>query len=120
MCISYGDVLCLLSMEMGVQNGISLRGEFVSLFQIFELLLSFCSVNSIRCLVCHSLLKSSALQDPVRYKILLSEPQAHLSEPFFAVVHWAAQSVETHDSAPLLALEFLKEIYLVINYLYFS
>ncbi|KAI8519161.1 hypothetical protein Bbelb_024180 [Branchiostoma belcheri] len=77
--------------------------------KIFELLLSFCSVNGLRCTVCRALLNTPALQDPDRY-----QPQVHqrqITEPFFALVHWAGQSVETHDQAPLFALDLLKEIF---------
>ncbi|XP_066264891.1 protein CIP2A homolog [Branchiostoma lanceolatum] len=77
--------------------------------QIFELLLSFCSVNGLRCTVCRALLNTPSLQDPDRY-----QPQIHqrqITEPFFALVHWAGQSVETHDQAPLFALDLLKEVF---------
>eukprot|EP00058_Branchiostoma_floridae_P022655 XP_002608145.1 hypothetical protein BRAFLDRAFT_126254 [Branchiostoma floridae] len=77
--------------------------------KIFELLLSFCSVNGLRCTVCRALLNTPSLQDPDRY-----QPQIHqrqITEPFFALVHWAGQSVETHDQAPLFALDLLKEIF---------
>ncbi|CAH1250882.1 KIAA1524 [Branchiostoma lanceolatum] len=77
--------------------------------KIFELLLSFCSVNGLRCTVCRALLNTPSLQDPDRY-----QPQIHqrqITEPFFALVHWAGQSVETHDQAPLFALDLLKEVF---------
>lgn len=63
--------------------------------------------------MCRSLFNSPTLQDTGRYKELLNTPKAHVAEPLFAVVHCAAQSVETHGKAPLLALEFLREVYQV-------
>ena len=80
-------------------------------FQIFELLLSFCAVNGLRCVICRSLVETTSLQHPAQYKVVLSHAQ--LTEPFLAVVHWAGQAVDTHDVAPLLAIDFLKELYQV-------
>lgn len=85
-------------------------------WQIFELLLSFCSVNGLRCTVCHALLESPSLKpqeksSDQKYKQILSLSPDADTEPFNAVLHWAGQSVETHDAAPLLALDFLNQVF---------
>ena len=83
-------------------------------FQIFDLLLSFCSVNGVRSVVCKLLVQSPIINDSVKYKQLVGN--ARVSEPYFAIVRWAAQSVQSHGDAPLLALDFLKEILEVISH----
>uniref|UniRef100_X2B041 CIP2A N-terminal domain-containing protein n=1 Tax=Capitella teleta TaxID=283909 RepID=X2B041_CAPTE len=75
--------------------------------KIFELLLSFCSVNGLRCSVCNSFADSSS---PESDQEMMSVGPGDETSPFTAVLHWASQSVETHDSAPLLALDFLSQM----------
>lgn len=42
---------------------------------------------------------------------MLIGPVNQVKEPLLATVHWAQQSPDTHDEAPLYALDFLTEIY---------
>ncbi|CAH1799027.1 unnamed protein product [Owenia fusiformis] len=84
-------------------------GEGEIVYKLFELLLSCCKVSGLRCIICKTIMNISSLKtEPVGREMLR---QGQISEPFFAVVHWIGQSVESHDRAPLLALDFLKEIY---------
>ncbi|XP_070535045.1 protein CIP2A homolog [Ptychodera flava] len=77
--------------------------------KIFELLLAFCSSSSIRCTVCQTLMSSPVLQnsDVVPQQTM----QANTTEPYYAILHYIRQSYNTCDNVPLLALEFLKEVY---------
>ncbi|XP_064627345.1 protein CIP2A homolog L-like [Lineus longissimus] len=97
------------NLEMSLRKLFKLLPKVQNADKLFELLLSFCSTNSLRCVVCRSLFDSPALQDSIMYQQMMEEN--NLSEPFFAVVHWARQSVETHNKAPLLALDLLRELY---------
>ena len=79
------------------------------IFQIIELLLSFCSVNGVRSVLCKILAQPSANKDPVKYQQLLTHTR--IAEPFFSVIHWGSQLVQSHSTTPLLALDFIKEIF---------
>lgn len=46
---------------------------------------------------------------------MLIGPVNQVKEPLLATVHWAQQSPDTHDEAPLYALDFLTEIYEVTS-----
>ncbi|XP_027056078.1 protein CIP2A homolog isoform X2 [Pocillopora damicornis] len=69
--------------------------------KVFELLLTFCSVTGLRCLVCRALFSpaSSKPKDP------------NVNSAYDAVLYWASQSVDTHSTVSLKALDFIKEIY---------
>lgn len=68
---------------------------------MFELLLTFCSVTGLRSLVCRALFTpaSSKPKDP------------NVNSAYDVVLYWASQSVETHSTVSLKALDFIKEIY---------
>ena len=80
-----------------------------SLAKLLELLLAFSAVNGIRSAVCRLLIESTTLQEPITYQQLKS--QSRFVEPFFAIVYFASRGVTTHRNLPLLALDFLKEVY---------
>ncbi|XP_022780826.1 protein CIP2A homolog [Stylophora pistillata] len=69
--------------------------------KVFELLLTFCSVTGLRCLVCRALFSpaSSKPKDP------------NVNSAYDAVLYWTSQSVDTHSTVSLQALDFIKEIY---------
>ncbi|XP_020608819.1 protein CIP2A homolog [Orbicella faveolata] len=69
--------------------------------KVFELLLTFCSVTGLRSLVCRALFTpaSSKPKDP------------NVNSAYDVVLYWASQSVETHSTVSLKALDFIKEIY---------
>ena len=48
-------------------------------------------------------------QSDVVYESLMNDTQ--LTEPFLAIVHWAAQDAAAHTNASLLAVQLLKELY---------
>lgn len=50
-----------------------------------------------------------------QFSDMLIGPVNQVKEPLLATVHWAQQSPDTHDEAPLYALDFLTEIYEVIS-----
>ncbi|KAJ8314491.1 hypothetical protein KUTeg_006641 [Tegillarca granosa] len=82
-----------------------------SVVKIFELLLAFCAVEGVRSTICKCILSLTTLEDRGRFMELLSLPVSQITDPLLATVHWASQSVETHDNAPLFALDFLTEFY---------
>lgn len=88
---------------------------FLISFQIFELLLAFCAVEGVRSTICKCMLSLTTLEDRGRFMELLSLPVSQITDPLLATVHWASQSVETHDNAPLFALDFLSEFYEVMK-----
>ncbi|KAJ7379243.1 hypothetical protein OS493_017752 [Desmophyllum pertusum] len=69
--------------------------------KVFELLLTFCSVTGLRSLVCRALFSpaSSKPKDP------------NVNSAYNVVLYWASQSVDTHSTVSLKALDFIKEIY---------
>lgn len=69
--------------------------------KVFELLLTFCSVTGLRSLVCRALFTpaSSKPKDP------------NVNSACDVVLYWASQSVDTHSTVSLKALDFIKEIY---------
>lgn len=50
-----------------------------------------------------------------QFSDMLIGPVNQVKEPLLATVHWAQQSPDTHDEAPLYALDFLTEIYEVTS-----
>ncbi|XP_078000449.1 protein CIP2A homolog [Glandiceps talaboti] len=92
-----------------ILNLLTKNSEPEAIAKIFELLLAFCSSNGIRCTVCQTLMSSPTLQSTE--SLHQQSIQPGITEPFYAVLHWASQSYNTHSAAPLVALDFLKEIY---------
>lgn len=78
-----------------------LKLSCIFFLQVFELLLTFCSVTGLRNLVCKALFSivSSRPKDPKR------------NSAFDVVLYWASQSVDIHSTVSLKALDFIKEIY---------
>ena len=98
----------------GNDSLLSLSHFFVSndlcmfLLQIFELLLAFSSINELRPTICRNLMMTpylEALDSSVEPARLAS------TEPYFAAINWAMQDVETYEKAPIMALEFLTDVY---------
>ncbi|XP_071113650.1 protein CIP2A homolog [Haliotis cracherodii] len=92
----------------------SSTGETVT--KLFELLLSFCTLGTIRTSICKTLFSAPRLQSADHYRNALKGPVSGQSEPLFAVVHWAMQTVDTSDTASLFALDLLTEIYEEVLY----
>ena len=63
--------------------------------------MTFCSVTGLRSLVCRALFTpaSSKPKDP------------NVNSAYDVVLYWASQSVDTHSTVSLKALDFIKEIY---------
>ncbi|XP_002738232.1 protein CIP2A-like, partial [Saccoglossus kowalevskii] len=107
------SMLVFEDLSGGIQEVLKLltrNSEPESICKTFELLLAFCKSSGIRCTVCHTLMSSPLVQN------CESVPQhpmqlPGITQPFYAVLHWTRQTHATHDKAPLLALDFLKEIY---------
>ncbi|XP_056014640.1 protein CIP2A homolog isoform X2 [Ostrea edulis] len=78
---------------------------------VFELLLCFCSIEGVRCLISRSVLSTLDFNVRPQFSDMLIGPVNQVSEPLLATVHWAQQSSDTHDEAPLYALDFLAEVY---------
>ncbi|KAL5009584.1 hypothetical protein ScPMuIL_011889 [Solemya velum] len=78
--------------------------------KIFDLFLSLCNVGGIRFEVCKRLLLASPLNIR-RFEDLVKLPVEQLGDPLIACVHWASQSVETHNITSHYALDFLFEVY---------
>nr|XP_006822798.1 PREDICTED: protein CIP2A homolog [Saccoglossus kowalevskii] len=105
------SLLVFEDLSSGIQEILKLltrNSESEDVAKAFELLLAFCKVSSFRCTVCQTLMSSASLQNGDSVKQL---QQAGTTEPFFAILHWASQSYTTHELVPLLALDFLKEMY---------
>ncbi|XP_031552269.1 protein CIP2A homolog [Actinia tenebrosa] len=75
--------------------------------KIFELLLTFCSVNGVRTMLCKTFLCS---------EVTKAKGEDKMNEMYNSVVYWASQPVESHPSVSLYALDFLKEMYEVRLY----
>lgn len=69
--------------------------------KVFELLLTFCTVAGLRSLVCKALLTpaNSKPKDP------------NVNSSYDIVLYWVNQSVDTHSTVSIKALDFIKEIY---------
>lgn len=99
-------MLQLLKLGQAVAAQIFLACTFLKLsciffLQVFELLLTFCSVTGLRNLVCKALFStvSSRPKDP------------KINSAYDVVLYWASQSVDIHSTVSLKALDFIKEIY---------
>ncbi|XP_038072703.1 protein CIP2A homolog [Patiria miniata] len=77
--------------------------------KIFELLLAFCAVTDLRPTVCKNLMATPPLQNVDAHS--KGSTKLSTSEPFLAIVTWASQPVDLHESVSLLAVELLKEVY---------
>ena len=75
--------------------------QFLSVLKVFELLLTFCTVAGLRSLVCKALLTpaNSKPKDP------------NVNSSYDIVLYWVNQSVDTHSTVSIKALDFIKEIY---------
>lgn len=78
---------------------------------IFELLLCFCSIEGVRSRISRSVLSTLDFNGRQQFSDMLIGPVNQVKEPLLATVHWAQQSPDSHDEAPLYALDFLTEIY---------
>ncbi|XP_078321392.1 protein CIP2A-like isoform X2 [Crassostrea virginica] len=78
---------------------------------VFELLLCFCSIEGVRSRISRGVLSTLDFGSRPQFADMLIGPVHQVKEPLLATVHWAQQSPDTHDLAPLYALDFLSEIY---------
>ncbi|XP_022093983.1 protein CIP2A homolog isoform X2 [Acanthaster planci] len=77
--------------------------------KIFELLLAFCAVTDLRPPICKNLMATPSLQNVDTHH--RGSGKLSTSEPFLAVITWASQPVDLHESVSLMAVELLKEVY---------
>ncbi|KAL3881436.1 hypothetical protein ACJMK2_027878 [Sinanodonta woodiana] len=82
-----------------------------SVTKIFELLITFCSVPGIRPVVCRSVMVAFPIQDAAIFPKLSQTPLSKISDPLLATVHWAGQPTDISSMAPIMAFDFLTEIY---------
>lgn len=92
---------CFMDCLLDLTNEPTSGWILFSTWKVFELLLTFCSVTGLRSLVCRALFTpaSSKPKDP------------NVNSAYDVVLYWASQSVETHSTVSLKALDFIKEIY---------
>ncbi|XP_076466718.1 protein CIP2A homolog L-like isoform X2 [Babylonia areolata] len=81
-----------------------------SVAKIFDLLISFCSLGSLRGCLC-KLLFGSPLPPAKQLSSMLGHPPQAGSPPLVATLCWAALPVTQTSSAAQAALDFLKEMY---------
>uniref|UniRef100_A0A4W3JX22 Cellular inhibitor of PP2A n=1 Tax=Callorhinchus milii TaxID=7868 RepID=A0A4W3JX22_CALMI len=93
-----------LSQVLGLLHG----KDSDSATKILELLLAFCSVTSLRRILCHAMFGASFQQSLVATKL---KPQVKPSEPIISLLHWSSQPLENPESCSLLALVLLKELF---------
>ncbi|XP_078089075.1 protein CIP2A isoform X2 [Mustelus asterias] len=76
--------------------------------EILELLLAFCSVSSLRRILCHTMFGTSSEQ-----RITTASLKSHVkpSEPIITLIHWSSQPLENSERCSLLALVLLKELF---------
>ncbi|XP_072116339.1 protein CIP2A isoform X1 [Mobula birostris] len=85
-----------------------LRGkDSDSAAKILELLLAFCSVNSLRRILCHAVFGASE----ERLTAAKLKSQLKPSEPIITLIHWSSQPLENPERCSLLALVLLKELF---------
>lgn len=90
------QVLCLL------------RGkDSDSAAKILELLVAFCSVNSLRRILCHTIFATSE----ERTTTTKLKSQIQPSEPIITLIHWSNQPLENLERCSVLALVLLKELF---------
>ncbi|XP_067849154.1 protein CIP2A [Heptranchias perlo] len=86
-----------------------LRGkDSDSAAKILELLVAFCSVSSLRRILCHAMFGTSSEQRVTAAKL---KSQVKPSEPIVTLIHWSSQPVENPERCSLLALGLLKELF---------
>ncbi|XP_072901396.1 protein CIP2A [Hemitrygon akajei] len=85
-----------------------LRGkDSDSAAKILELLVAFCSVNSLRRILCHAVFGASE----ERLTAAKLKSQLKPSEPIITLLHWSSQPLENPERCSLLALVLLKELF---------
>ncbi|XP_059824497.1 protein CIP2A isoform X2 [Hypanus sabinus] len=85
-----------------------LRGkDSDSAAKILELLVAFCSVNSLRRILCHAVFGASE----ERLTAAKLKSQLKPSEPIITLIHWSSQPLENPERCSLLALVLLKELF---------
>ncbi|XP_041354760.1 protein CIP2A homolog [Gigantopelta aegis] len=92
------------------------RGTAETMAKLFGLLLSFCSVTGVYSMMCKAMFNIQTSVGAGYYQQMLAGPVTLVSEPLFATVHWAMQSVETSKLASLAALDLLTEVYEEVLY----
>ncbi|XP_038657786.1 protein CIP2A isoform X2 [Scyliorhinus canicula] len=86
-----------------------LRGkDSDSAAKILELLLAFCSVSSLRKILCHTMFETSSEQ-----RITTPSLRSHVKplQPIVTLIHWSNQPLENPERCSLLALILLKELF---------
>ncbi|XP_069744699.1 protein CIP2A isoform X2 [Narcine bancroftii] len=75
--------------------------------KVLELLVAFCSVNSLRRILCHAVFGTS--EERVTATKLKSQVKS--SDPIITLIHWSSQPLENLERCSLLALVLLKELF---------
>ncbi|XP_048448824.1 protein CIP2A homolog, partial [Rhincodon typus] len=86
-----------------------LRGkDSDSAAKILELLLAFCSVSSLKQILCHAMFETSSEQ-----RITVASLTSHVkpSEPIVTLIQWSSQPLENTERCSSLALVLLKELF---------
>ncbi|GCC24403.1 hypothetical protein chiPu_0002803 [Chiloscyllium punctatum] len=76
--------------------------------KILELLLAFCSVSSLKRILCHAMFETSSEQ-----RVTVASLTSHIkpSEPIVTLIHWSSQPLQNPERCSLLALVLLKELF---------
>ncbi|OCT95154.1 hypothetical protein XELAEV_18012838mg [Xenopus laevis] len=76
--------------------------------KVLELLLAFCSVTSLRCILRQAVFDQAGKPGAGSGRL---GPGIKSSEPAVSLVHWSSQSLEAPQNCALLALELFKEVF---------
>ncbi|MBN3321716.1 CIP2A protein, partial [Atractosteus spatula] len=96
-------VLCLTQV-LGLLHG----KDPDSTAKVLELLVSLCSVSSLRRLLCQTVFRPSGAQSKCS---LRKDSHSRAPEPAVALVHWASLPLEGPESCSLQALQLLSELF---------
>ncbi|XP_044141078.1 protein CIP2A isoform X2 [Bufo gargarizans] len=76
--------------------------------KVLELLLTFCSVPSLRHVLRQTILEQSSMPSAGNKRL---GPRTRSAEPAVALVHWSSQALDAPQNCAVLALELFKEVF---------
>ncbi|XP_044141077.1 protein CIP2A isoform X1 [Bufo gargarizans] len=79
-----------------------------SAMKVLELLLTFCSVPSLRHVLRQTILEQSSMPSAGNKRL---GPRTRSAEPAVALVHWSSQALDAPQNCAVLALELFKEVF---------